>query len=93
MGEALDEILSLSMDVGDEETKEHFSFQSHKDIVISCCWLHIKVRSWGHFVFDSCYTVSVAVACKRITRLRRSVVLLRSLLRHNLHTKTILTVS
>lgn len=54
MGEALDEILSFSMDVSDEETKEPFSVQSHKDIVISCCWLHIKVRSWDPFVFDNC---------------------------------------
>lgn len=93
MGEALDEILSFSMDVSDEETKEPFSVQSHKDIVISCCWLHIKVRSWGPFVFDNCYTVFVAGACKRIvcdiTRLRRSVFLLRSLLHHNLHTSTL----
>ena len=44
MGEALDEILSLSLAESDEETKEPFSVQSHKDIVISCCWLQIKVR-------------------------------------------------
>jgi len=54
IGQALDEILSFSMDVSDEETKEPFSVQSHKDIVISCCWLHIKVSSWGPFVFDNC---------------------------------------
>ena len=54
IGQALDEILSFSVDVGDEETKEHFSsVQAHKDIVISCCWLRIKVRSWGAFVFDN----------------------------------------
>ena len=54
IGQALDEILSFSMDVSDEETKEPFPVQSHKDIVISCCWLHIKVRSWDSFTFDSC---------------------------------------
>ena len=54
IGQALDEILALSMDASDEETKEPFPVQSHKDIVISCCWLHIKVRAWGPFVFDNC---------------------------------------
>ena len=44
IGVALDEILSLSMDVSDEETKEPFPVQSHRDIVISCCWLNIKVH-------------------------------------------------
>ncbi len=44
IGEALDEILSLSMTDRDEGT-ELFSVQSHKDTVISCCWLNIKVRS------------------------------------------------
>lgn len=56
MGEALDEILSLSVAEGGEETKEVFSVQSHKDVVISCCWLHIKARV--SFVFDCCrYTL------------------------------------
>lgn len=50
IGVALDEILSLSMDVSDEETKEPFPVQSHREIVISCCWLNIKVRSWCPFV-------------------------------------------
>ncbi|KAJ7360154.1 hypothetical protein OS493_018142 [Desmophyllum pertusum] len=40
IGEALDEISSLS--INEVETKEPFSVQSHKDVVISCCWLHIK---------------------------------------------------
>ena len=53
MGQALDEILSF-LEVGDEETKEDFSVQAHKDIVISCCWLRIKVRCWGIFVFANC---------------------------------------
>ena len=42
IGEALEEILSSSMvHLTDVETEE---LQSHKDAVISCCWLHIKVR-------------------------------------------------
>lgn len=44
IGEALDEISSLS--INEVETKEPFSVQSHKDVVISCCWLHIKVRAF-----------------------------------------------
>ena len=48
IGQALDEILSFSADVGEEETEEHFSsVQAHKDVVIACCWLRIKVRSWA----------------------------------------------
>ena len=62
IGVALDEILSLSMDVSDEETKEPFPVHSHRDIVISCCWLNIKVRSWCPFV----WTVFEAVACNRM---------------------------
>lgn len=39
IGQALEEILSLSeMDVETEDV------HSSKDAVVSCCWLHIKVR-------------------------------------------------
>lgn len=44
IGEALDEIVSLSMTNNDEEMNEVFSVDSHKDMVISCCWLNIKVH-------------------------------------------------
>ena len=59
MGEAFDEILSFSIAEGGEETKEVFSVQSHKDAVISCCWLHIKARV--SFVFDCCCYTSLKV--------------------------------
>ena len=43
IGEALDEIVSLSMTHDDEGIKEIFPVHTHKDMVISCCWLNIKV--------------------------------------------------
>lgn len=42
IGEALDEIVSLSMTHDDEGIKEIFPVHTHKDMVISCCWLNIK---------------------------------------------------
>ena len=43
IGEALDEIVSLSMTDDDEGSEKMYSVDIHKDMVISCCWLNIKV--------------------------------------------------
>ncbi|PFX19384.1 Thyroid adenoma-associated protein-like [Stylophora pistillata] len=42
IGEALDEIVSLSMTDDDEGSEKMYSVDIHKDMVISCCWLNIK---------------------------------------------------